>query len=290
MSDTATATPPVTPATPPVAKLAGKYDDAEALGKGYRELRKTMGLDVPAEDKPLFGGDTGALEGAYKDLETLHGKLKAAPKAEPKPGELAIKPVETKPPTNPNQVVGSVFGITDPAAAEARAYELGEKWTKAGALDADDYAKFEAKGFPRAMVDSYMQGQQALAAQAAGQRTAALAEGVKVAGGEEQHNNLRAWAAHNVPPAELDRLGKLVEADPAFYPTMMEIIANRHRQAVAGGKAQPLITGSAPGGVGGPATSNAEFLKLLQAAREGDTAALARVNATTPEQVAKWSP
>lgn len=282
--------PSPNPAPSPEPKLfAGKYKDPEALEAGTREIRKTLGLETP--DGALYGkdgaiaGDVLALERHYKDLETLYGKFKT-PEPKPdagKPGELAIKP-ETKAPPPDDADVDAIV-----AKAGLKATELGETWLKDGKLTEDQYKALAGQGYSRKMVDSYMGGQVAIAQQSQARIAAAEAEGIKVAGGEEQHKNLRAWASHNIPAAELKRLGDQVEADPAFYPTYIEIIASRHRQEVAGGKAQPLITGSGSGGGAGAATSSAELSQLMRAAENGDTAALARIRATPIETINKWS-
>lgn len=73
--------------------------------------------------------------------------------------------------------------------------EFEEEFTANGVLSETSLAKLEQSGIPRAMVDAYIQGQQAL--------VNSFVEDVKaLAGGEEGYNDTVAWAKENFSDAE----------------------------------------------------------------------------------------
>jgi hypothetical protein len=63
-----------------------------------------------------------------------------------------------------------------------------------------------------------------------------MAEGDRVAGGAEQHVELRAWAAKNMPKHELEEMNARVKAYPGYYPQMVSGLRDRQR---AGGVTAP---------------------------------------------------
>lgn len=281
--------------------FAEKFKTPEALEAGVREIRKKLELETP--DGPLFGKegklapDVLALERQYKDHEKMLGKLGAAkPKTETetKPGAEGLK-IETAKTETTSETQTAVDqdldGFVKGLGLETKA--LGETWLKDGKLTEEQYAKFQAKGLSKQVVDTHMRGQMAIAQQTQTVIVNAKAEGMKIAGGEAQLQTLLTWAGNkeNIPEAELARLNAQIEADPSNYPLVVELLSARHARAVGAGKAKPLMTGSGnSGGSSGAATSKQEFIKLVRAASKGDEAALARVNATPEAQVAKWGP
>ncbi len=73
---------------------------------------------------------------------------------------------------------------------------LTDEYTAGGELSAETYAKMEAGGIPRARVDQFIAGQQAIAAQT-------RADAFSVTGGEQGYTAMAAWAKANVPAGEL---------------------------------------------------------------------------------------
>ena len=94
--------------------------------------------------------------------------------------------------------------IITPEQGEAYSMELQEN----GDLSDESYDTMEAQGLPRDMVEQYVQGQLALAAQ----QEAQLLEGV---GGAENYGALTEWACENLSESEIDAYDSMVETGDA---------------------------------------------------------------------------
>lgn len=107
------------------------------------------------------------------------------------------KPAET-PPADPNAPPADP--AADPVAEELTAKgldlnEFSQEFSTSGTLSADSYTKLEAAGYPKAIVDQYIAGQQALA-------VSYEADVKSAAGGAEKFDEVSAWAAANLSDAE----------------------------------------------------------------------------------------
>lgn len=101
---------------------------------------------------------------------------------------------------------------TDPKVAESVVKESGLDYTALadefqakGGLSAESYAKLEAAGIPRAVVNSYIEGQVAIADQIRAQ----VFESV---GGEQQFATMTEWAKANWSKAEIDAFNATVDS------------------------------------------------------------------------------
>jgi hypothetical protein len=140
---------------------------------------------------------TGKLAKAYGELEK---KLSTAPKEGTPP--VVEKTAETP--------------VVDPAAPKADDAEktlaakglsfdkYAEKFAKNGKLDDSDYAELEGREIPRTMVDAYIAGQTALAANT----TATL---FATAGGEEKYGEMIQWASANMTTADITAYNKTMD-------------------------------------------------------------------------------
>ena len=81
--------------------------------------------------------------------------------------------------------------------------ELSANYWENGELSSTDYAKLEKAGIPKAIVDSYIQGQQALL-------DATRTSVFNSVGGEERYNNMTEWAAENLSETEISAYNKAV--------------------------------------------------------------------------------
>ena len=165
------------------AKMAAAFDkaQADALAQGGQQP------NAPAVDRPEWLPEKFQspedLAKAYRELETKLSK-----------GETETKPEGDK---------------ADPAAVTQEQAEqdlkkagldfqaLSEEFNANGSLSDKSYAELEAKGYPRDLVDTWIDGQKAVVAQ--------LQQRVySVVGGQEQYEQMVAWAANNLTPAEID--------------------------------------------------------------------------------------
>lgn len=175
--------------------LPEKFKSPEDLAKSYAELEKKLG-------------------GAPK-------KAEEPPKEQPKKGEeLKITPKEeTK------------------QDAEATLQEVGLKmdefeaeFTEKGALSEESYGKLEAKGIPKAMVDAYIAGQQALAQQ---QTDMLLTETI---GGRDVFQKAVEWAAVNMDPQDVAEYNEAVKSK---NPTAIKLALKNLKVAYEGSMGNP---------------------------------------------------
>lgn len=119
-------------------------------------------------------------------------ELKGAASAPEGEGDTAEGSDESEPASSE---VNFAAQVTEDAGLDYAA--VTEHFAENGTLADEHYAAFDAAGFPRALVDGYLQGQQALLGQFKNTVLAA-------AGGEEAFNAASAWAgAGNFTEAEL---------------------------------------------------------------------------------------
>lgn len=120
------------------------------------------------------------LEQAYSNLEKKIG-APAAPAAPASPvSPPAIAPT----------------GVTPtPATPVVEIEKYQKEFTEKGELSPETYTALAASGFPKAVVDQYIAGQQATAAQAE-------QEVLGVVGGKENYTNMVNWAASALNPQE----------------------------------------------------------------------------------------
>tara|TARA_R100001510_G_C7608484_1_gene172794 strand:+ start:303 stop:1019 length:717 start_codon:yes stop_codon:yes gene_type:complete len=78
------------------------------------------------------------------------------------------------------------------------------EYAENGTLSDDSYQKLEASGLNRELVDSYIQGQQALA-------DATVQSIYQAAGGQEKYTALTDWASKNLSDAEQENFNEIME-------------------------------------------------------------------------------
>ena len=74
---------------------------------------------------------------------------------------------------------------------------MNNEFAETGQLSEKTYADLEAKGIPKEMVDSYIEGQQAIS-------VSYQNELYGQAGGEDNYNQMSEWAAENMNESEID--------------------------------------------------------------------------------------
>jgi hypothetical protein len=186
--------------------------------------------------------NTEALLKSYTELEK--GKAPAAqqdPAKAPADGE---KPPEGEPSkVNPQE------------AQDAAAKEFSEK----GELSEETYKSLEAAGFPKDMVDSYIAGQMALAAQRD-------AQGYELAGGQEQYSAMAKWAGANLTAPELQAFNDAIAGTPAQM--KQAILGLKAQYEGAAGRDPKLVQGGGGnGGVNGAFASRAEVTAAMRDSR-----------------------
>ena len=85
---------------------------------------------------------------------------------------------------------------------------FSNEFQETGALSDDSFAKLESAGIPRAYVEQYIAGLQAV--QEASSKS--LYDSV---GGEKSYNSMIEWASANYSEAEIDAYNKAIQQDPS---------------------------------------------------------------------------
>lgn len=200
------------------AKLAGKFETPADLEKAYLELQAKLGK--PGEQQQQ------TQQQAPKD------PLKVSEDADVNAAKDAV-----------NQA-GLNFD------------ELSTEYAKDGKLGDASYEKLEKAGIPKAMVDSFIAGQMALAQQ---QATVLANAAHEAAGGQDKYTEAVKWAGENLD----------VDAKKAFNAVIERGNPAEVKLAVAGLMSQYTSAGGAepknlsPAGNGGPSVYNsvAEVMK-----------------------------
>ena len=129
-----------------------------------------------------------------------------------------------------------------------------QEYNETGGLSDDAYAALDEAGFPRSVVDTWIQGQNALASQVTG-------EMYDIVGGQEDYNNMVSWAADTLPDSEIDAFNATMETqDPNMIRLAIQGLNARYRS-----EAEPTLLQGGSGAVssGGRFESNAELTAAM---------------------------
>lgn len=247
-----------------VVKFADKFASPEEFGKGINEARTKLGLDPHDENAPPFGeGSVYATveiaESAYKDFERLITN-QSKPKEDPKPKPKGDKPSGLKLASDPVEPDddATIDQVLEKAGLDGE--ELATTFKADGKLSGEQYEALKKIGYPRSTVNAFMQGQQSTAALAEAEQAGMRKSGVAIAGGNEQWDNLTAWAKTNYDADERADLDERL-AKAGRYKGAIKQMLSDHREAMGAGKAQPLISGASPAASGAGFTDHHEFVE-----------------------------
>ncbi len=131
---------------------------------------------------------------------------------------------------------------------------LQQEYAELGGLSEDAYAALEEAGFPEAVVDQWIAGQQAISQQT-------QSEMFSLVGGQEQYQELVGWAADALPDNEIDAFNATMETqDPNMIRLAIQGLNARYRSEAA----PNLIQGSTGAvSTGGRFNSNAELTAAM---------------------------
>ncbi len=155
----------------PSTLLAGKYPSETELERGIVELAKKV--------------SGGNLEEFYKNLERQLGK----PQSEPQ--DVNKQPSEPEAPQETQTKV------------DFSKYET--EFLNTGGLSEESYQELEQAGFPKALVDAYIAGQQALASQFQQQV-------MNTVGGEAAYQEMIRWASQALSPDEKEAYNRILDS------------------------------------------------------------------------------
>lgn len=166
------------------------------------------------------------------------------------------------------------------AALAAEGFDYGDlstEYNDAGELSAATYEKLAKAGFDKAVVDSHIAGQVALAEQF-------TARALEAAGGKEQFGNMQEWAKTGLSAAELGAYNKAVEGTEAEALQAVESLRSKFEGAYG---RQPALLGGRNANAGNNGyASKAEMVAEMRDPRYAKDPAYRatvqhRVNSTT---------
>ena len=150
---------------------------------------------------------------------------------------------------------------------------LQNEFNENGGLNEDSYKKLEEAGFSKALVDSWIAGQQALATDIHEQIFGAV-------GGEDSYNQMVQWAGDNLPPTDIDAFNKAIDSgDVNMINFAVNGLSARYRSEV--GTEPRLVQGETNGTSGGSYQSAAELTAAMRDPRYQSDPAYRRAVATT---------
>ncbi|UHX60275.1 capsid assembly protein [Ralstonia phage vRsoP-WF2] len=196
---------------------------------------------VPAEGRPQWLPEKFKspedLAKAYAELEGKLGGKKddATPPADDK----AAKSDETPDPSKATQDDASKALSEKGLSFDEFSAEFAQK----GELTAESYEKLEKAGIPKAVVDQYIAGQQALA-------ESYRKDVTSVAGGDESFAEMVTWAAANLSKEEIAAYNKAVDSGDINQAKL--VVAGVYQKFDAAGRGgEPALVTGAGGKVSG---------------------------------------
>lgn len=232
------------------AETINTYQGEPAEDKSHQEamLEKAAQLEAASQpDRPEWLPEkfksVDDFVKSYKELETkLH-----TPKEDPQ-GEPEGKP-EDPPQENPEEISNFLNekGIDYSA--------LSVEYAENGSLSDESYANLEKIGIPKYIVDSYIEGQNAITTQI---RSRAF----DIVGGEEEYGSMVRWAQANLTQGEIDSFNAALDTrDPDQALFAIKGLASQYRSEV--GKTPKLVTGETSGTSAGAFNSLAELTAAM---------------------------
>ena len=214
-------TPPETPADHD-QKMVAKVDAANAPPP----VEGTEG--TPPEDRPQW------LPEKFKTPEDM---AKAYAELESKLGKPAEKPADAppaEPQANPQDA--------DKALADAglNLQDFSAEFAKNGELSTESYEKLQKAGFDRNLVDQYIQGQRALAAQ---YESTIMQE----VGGSEKYSEMVTWAKGNMSASEIEAFNAAVSGGNVDQAKLAVMGLSAKYQQAVGSDPKRLIGGQGSG-------------------------------------------
>ncbi len=221
--------------------------------KGVLEVQVREGDIKPEGDKTRPEGLPEKFD-SWADMATAYGELEKKQGAAPTEAEVA-KAAEAKKVADAQAILDAAKGTgTSDLLAEANT-EFGEK----GFLSPETFAKLDKAGIPKARVDEYIEGREAVAKQ----QTNMLQD---IAGSEEVLKATIQWAGVNMTAAEADAYNNVLESgNTAALKLAFEGVFAKYSAAV--GVDGTLIEGeSGPGGGAGakPFGSQQEVIDAMK--------------------------
>lgn len=143
------------------------------------------------------------------------------------------------------------------SAWDTKFTDFSREYGEQGKLSEQSYTKLTQMGYPREVVDAYIEGQRAVAEKS----TSSLLNEI---GGQESFTAMRDWAAQNVPKAELKAYNDMLEGSAEQAAIAVKGMHARFQAANGGNfKSPKLLSGTQSKGSMAPFRSTAELTRAM---------------------------
>ena len=149
---------------------------------------------------------------------------------------------------------------TEPKGEAVSFDKFAEEFSSKGELSSDSFAELEQMGYPKEMVETYIQGMKASS-------TADVDAVMEVAGGSDGYQELTDWAKSNMDTAELQLYNSMVETGTDNAKMAVEWLMSK-REAAEGVEPN-LISGKAKAASKDEFRSTAEVVAAMKDSRYG---------------------
>tara|TARA_R100001082_G_scaffold107183_1_gene80794 strand:- start:935 stop:1699 length:765 start_codon:yes stop_codon:yes gene_type:complete len=198
-------------------------------------------------DKPADDGRPEWLPEKFKspeDLARAYNSLEAKLGSNQEPSEA-----EDLPPTEPS-------GESEGSESQTSAIQAASaEWSETGELSDMTYDALQKVGLSKELVDSYIEGQQAL-------HSTAEAELMDVVGGKEAYNRMAEWASESLSETQLDAYNKAVETGTEQQ-AKLALDWLKGKYEADNGTNPALILGKTQGSSSAPFESRAQVLAAM---------------------------
>jgi hypothetical protein len=144
---------------------------------------------------------------------------------------------------------------TDTTPADNAVAEASDEWSEKGSLSDDTYKSLEGVGLSRDMVDTYIQGQEALQLQ---QQDEIISD----IGTREDYQKMSDWASDALTSTQLDAYNKAVESG-GVHEAKMAVDWLKGKYESANGVSPTLVQGRTTGATTSPFESRAQVLSAM---------------------------
>ena len=207
-------------------------------------LEKVAGAETNSEHPEWLPEKFNSVEDMAKAYSALESKLGQPQREEEESGE-EVQELVSADASEVSEVLGA-NGIDFDV--------LQQEYQELGGLSEDAYAALEEAGFPEAVVDQWIAGQQAVSQQV-------QTEMFSLVGGQEQYQELVGWASDALPEAEIDAFNATMETqDPNMIRLAIQGLNARYRSEAA---PSLLQGGTGPVSTGGKFESTAELTAAM---------------------------
>ena len=212
--------------------ILGKFKSVEDLAASYKELEGKLG-NAPTDQVEESTEETVEQEELDNNYQELYGD--------------------------------GVYEVLQEVGIDPQ--DISNRFMQEGGLNDDDYSKLQEGGFSRTLVDTYLEGLRSTGnvVEIATQQIEGIKESV---GGDQNYEQMTAWALSNLPANEVDAFNQLTETGSA--PAIKLAVQGLYSQYNNAMGIEPdLVTGKAPTSGPNPFRSTAEVVAAMSDKRYG---------------------